>query len=297
MALPPLYKFLDVQGAMLTLGRGSLKHAKPSDFNDTEDLTVQSIFPEKLDAALSKIERSFTDVILQNLHESPTCSSPLKEQVALIQQVYRTDPGAADLVKAEIAKGGCVPVFDVVKMQALANTFLSEINDSLQDFRVLCVTTHIDSENMWSRYAENHRGIALRIEPNLVNDSKFQLFRPVVYRDTRPSFYENSLDFVAHSLFGDQAANRLAAIERIVYSKTLEWEHEGEYRLAIPIISGERPWTTLSYHREEITELYLGMAMKQADREAILRRALAINPEIKAFDGRPGFRCVRFDSI
>ena len=44
MALPPLYKYLSVQGAKLTLGNNTFKHAKPSDFNDIEDLTIQSIF-------------------------------------------------------------------------------------------------------------------------------------------------------------------------------------------------------------------------------------------------------------
>jgi hypothetical protein len=51
MPLPPLYKYLDVQGAKLTLGNRTLKHAKPSDFNDTEDLTIQSIFLEETEAA------------------------------------------------------------------------------------------------------------------------------------------------------------------------------------------------------------------------------------------------------
>jgi len=47
----------------------------------------------------------------------------------------------------------------------------------------LCVTTHKDSEKMWSGYAENHKGIALRIEANVAKDSKFQLFRKVTYRE------------------------------------------------------------------------------------------------------------------
>ena len=46
MTLPPLYKYLDVSGAKLTLGNRTFKHAKPSDFNDTEDLTIKSIFTE-----------------------------------------------------------------------------------------------------------------------------------------------------------------------------------------------------------------------------------------------------------
>ena len=40
MVLPPLYKYLDVTGAKLTLQNGTFKHAKPSDFNDLEDLTI-----------------------------------------------------------------------------------------------------------------------------------------------------------------------------------------------------------------------------------------------------------------
>lgn len=72
MTLPPLYKYLDVQGAKLTLGNKTFKHAKPSDFNDVEDLTINSIFPEKTDLALKRLEDCFTDVLLQHLNDPPT---------------------------------------------------------------------------------------------------------------------------------------------------------------------------------------------------------------------------------
>lgn len=41
MPQPPLYKYLDLQGAKLTLGNRTFKHSKPSDFNDTEDLNSE----------------------------------------------------------------------------------------------------------------------------------------------------------------------------------------------------------------------------------------------------------------
>ena len=41
-------------------------------------------------------------------------------------------------------------------------------------------------------------------------------------------------------------------LEKIIYAKTLEWEHESEYRLAILLRQGE-VWNTLAYHPEEIT--------------------------------------------
>lgn len=280
MALPPIYKYLDVRGAKLTLSNGTFKHAKPSDFNDIEDLTIQSIFPEETETALKKLSDGFTEVILQHLNDQPTCSSPMREKVALIQQVYRTNPKAAQLVKGERGKESGVPIYDVGHMRDRAKQSIAEINEFMQGYRILCVTTHKDSEQMWSVYAEAHKGIALRIEPNVTKDSKFQLFRPVEYRKERPPLYDDTLDFIADSLFGDQEARRKNIIEKIVYSKTLSWQHEGEYRLAIPILNRESPWNTLKYHPEEITELYLGCAMQQVDKEDIVSKAKVLNPEI-----------------
>ena len=288
MALPPIYKYLDVRGAKLTFSNGTFKHAKPSDFNDIEDLTIQSIFPEETETALKKLSDGFTEVILQHLNDQPTCSSPMREKVALIQQVYRTNPKAAQLVKAERGKEVGAPIYDVGHMRERAKQSIAEINEFMQGYRILCVTTHKDSERMWSVYAETHKGIALRIEPNVTKDSKFQLFRPVEYRKERPPLYDDTLDFIADSLFGDQEARRKKTIEKIVYSKTLSWQHEGEYRLAIPIRNGESPWNTLKYHPEEITELYLGCAMQQADKEDIVSKAKVLNPEIAIFQAVRG---------
>jgi hypothetical protein len=63
MTQPPLYKYLDVNGAELTLKNKCLKHAKPSEFNDTEDLTIRSIFPEDDETALRQLEIGFVDVL------------------------------------------------------------------------------------------------------------------------------------------------------------------------------------------------------------------------------------------
>jgi hypothetical protein len=188
MALPPLYKYLDVQGAKLTLGNRTFKHARPSDFNDTEDLTIQSIFPEDIETALKHASRGMLDVILKHLDATPTCASPMREKLAAIQAALGGDPGLAARMKAEIAKGSLDGVHDVAHMRALAESTVKEVNEFIQSWRVLCVTTHKDSEKMWSGYAENHKGIALRIEPNVAKDSKFQKFEPVVYRAKRRHF-------------------------------------------------------------------------------------------------------------
>jgi len=288
MALPPLYKFLSVEGAKLTLGNNTFRHAKPSDFNDIEDLTVQSIFPDETEVALKKLEDGFTDVILAHLNDPPTCASPMREKLAMIQQAYRTNPDAAEIIKAELAKEGRRPMFDVEHMRARATEHLKEINEFMQGMRVLCVTTDKNSQRMWDEYAQHHKGIALRIEANVTKDSKFQRFQPVVYREKRPPLHDDTLEFIAGGLFGDHEARIRAIMEKIIYSKTLKWQHECEYRLAIPLAQGEKPYDTLKYHPEEITELYLGADMDKADKEDIVAKAKALNPAIKIFQAKRG---------
>jgi Protein of unknown function (DUF2971) len=288
MALPPLYKYLSVHGAKLTLGNKTFKHAKPTDFNDIKDLTIQDIFSEETEVALRRLESGFTDVILQHLNDRPTCSSPLKEKLILIQRAYRNNPDLVEKLKTELAKQGRKPVFDIDQMRARSEVFIKETNQFMQGYRVLCVTTYNDSDKMWSDYAEDHKGIVLRIEPDAAKDSKFQLFRPVTYREKRPSLYDDTLEFLADSLFGDQGARSGALLQKIVYAKTLEWQHEGEYRLAIPMRQGEKPWDTLPYHPEEIIELYLGEAMNAKDKQDIIEKARVLNPNIKIFQAKRG---------
>jgi hypothetical protein len=297
MTLPPLFKYLDVSGAKLTLENRTFKHAKPSDFNDTEDLTIQSIFAEDTEEALKKIAGGFTDVILRHLDEEPTCSSPMKEKIRLIQQVYRANPGAAELVRAELMNPG-KRIYDVEYHRDRAQAFIAEINEFMQGYRVLCVSTHKDSERMWTEYAEKHKGVSLRIQPNLAKDSKFQLFRPVIYREKRPPLYEDTLEFIAGALFGDHEARIKEIVERIIHTKTLDWQHEGEYRLAIPIRKDEEPWITLPYHPEEITELYLGLEMEKSDIEDIVGKACIINRDIAIFRAkRDGGGKLVFDKL
>ena len=106
----------------------------------------------------------------------------------------RPNPGAADIVKAELAKPGEKPLFDINRMRQMEEDTLRTINEQMQATRVFCATTNKNDEKMWAEYAENHKGITLRIEPNLAKHSKFRLFRPVIYRETRPSLFDSAED-------------------------------------------------------------------------------------------------------
>jgi hypothetical protein len=282
MTSPSLYKYLSVEGARLTLGNRCFKHAKPSTFNDTEDLTVRSLFPEDDEAALAVIENNFTDVLLKHVDDAPTClNEGMRAKVALILAAFKANPGAARIIKE--AKKEMPSVFNLEHMTQRHLDFVAEINAFMQGFRILCVSSRKDSERMWDRYAEGHRGIVLKISPNIDKDSKFQCFLPVAYQVCRPTFYESAEAFLESGLFGDQLARLKDAMDKIVYAKTLEWEYENEYRLAIPV-HGDTDWDTLSYHPEELSELYLGANAPNNWKAEIVALAESINPDIAVYE-------------
>jgi hypothetical protein len=201
----------------------------------------------------------------------------------MLQYIFKANPEMAKYIKEEIAKGKAPEIFNLEQMKKQNRGFVAEINLFMQGWRVLCLSTLNNSERMWTRYAKDHQGIVLRIVPNLGKDSKYQKLAPVIYRTARPSLYESAASFQEDSLFGDQQSRMKASLDSIIYSKTLDWEYESEYRLAIWLGHGEKDWNLLAYHPDEISELYLGAKAADQFKAKIVKLAQAVNPQIRIF--------------
>lgn len=74
-------------------------------------------------------------------------------------------------------------------------------------------------------------------------------------------------------MFGNQLERARTALDGIIYSKTNAYKFESEYLLAISLGEGEEDYRTQPFHPEEITELYLGAAMTDADKQEIVATA------------------------
>jgi|ERR1700674_838549 len=283
MALPPLYKYLDIAGAKLTLQTGTFRHGEPSNFNDLEELTIRSIFPQDEEVVLTEMKNVFVDILVENIDRPPTCVNPqMKAKIALMQGALKKNRNAANILREAIDKEPLSSFFNVDHMKERNRSFIRELNEFMQGHRIICVSKRNDSEAMWRRYAQNHHGIVLRILPNESKDSKYLLFREVSYGAARPSLYESGLRFLQDSLFGDQKERLKALMDKIIYTKTLKWKGEEEYRLAIPIFDRDN-WTTLPYHPEEITEMYFGHESTEEEKNELIKLAVAMNPGISIF--------------
>lgn len=280
MPLPPLYKYLDYRGAELTLRNGTFKHAKPSDFNDVEDLTVRGLFPEDVKTALTYLERSFFDILLEHL-DVPPVNPEYSQKLSLIQAALKTHPEKIENLRA--AHDDAEPIFDRDHMNAITQNFIQTINDFMQGYRIFCVTTQRNSTRMWEEYGGGHHGIVLRIAHERDPASMFTLFNSVDYQDARPTFYSDVRSFIVDALFTERSEIVREAVDRITYTKTRTWEHEAEYRLSIPTLDREPDWDILAYNPDNISELYLGANMTPNERVSIVALARARNPNIAVF--------------
>jgi hypothetical protein len=103
MGLPPLYKYLDVNGAKKTLD-SCFRFSKPSEYKDLEDMTAGSLFPNELEAALAILSEGFVDGIVENPDAAPTCSEKLRPKVAELQKALRANPGLAKAIKENLKR-------------------------------------------------------------------------------------------------------------------------------------------------------------------------------------------------
>ncbi|CAH6818211.1 conserved hypothetical protein [Vibrio chagasii] len=276
--VPALYKYLDTIGAKLSLQNKNFKYAKPSDFNDLEDLTIGSVFKGDLEDELASVGELLPIVLYENLDKAVTCLPPMREKIMLLQQALKLNPELVyDMQSRAHEDQGVEAYIEIAKQQ------IADLNEFMQGYRVLCVTDKLNTEYMWESYADGHKGIAIRIEPSKKYDSIFTLFKPISYTEKRPSIYKDAKDFIEGTYFSDQTKRREKLLDEIIHTKTMKWKPESEYRLAIPLSHGEKSWNTLPYRSEEITEIHLGCLIEPDFRDFIVNLAKGVNPNISIF--------------
>lgn len=282
--LPRLYKYLDPNGAILTLQNRCFRHAKPSDFEDDFDVTAVGVFRGNSEETATQFAEALPEVILKNLEKEVTFKAPrLRALLNALIEHQRNDPDTIKRFSENLSK---IELFSVGHLDKVAKQHLKEINEYFQRYRILCVTHTNTSQLMWENYAKDHEGIVIEIEPNFEKCSKYQLFKKVHYEEEPPVLFPDVYGFLENALFAGQDERdefSKEVIERIIYTKTTDWAYEEEYRLAISLGTNEEDYNTLPYHPEELAKIYLGKNIDEGVRNRVVKTALTINRNVQIF--------------
>ena len=135
----------------------------------------------------------------------------------------------------------------------------------METSKILCLTEKFDSPLMWTHYAERHQGIVMRFRSVPELDSPWVTARPVQYLTDMPRLMND--DFLADLLSGRVSLDPAAIMDRMIYTKALEWQYEHEWR----IYSGsgrnpKAPFEDIPFHALEFDAMIVGFRMPSEDR-------------------------------
>jgi hypothetical protein len=146
-ALSALWAIGLMHGSTAAYARQQLSPlSKPSEYKDLEDMTAGSLFPDELEAALAILSDGYVAVIFENPDAVPTCSKKLRPKVAELQKVLRASPWMAKAIKENLKRNPASNGFNVDHWRARSEAFVTNTNEFMRRYRVLCVTTDKASE-------------------------------------------------------------------------------------------------------------------------------------------------------
>lgn len=135
-------------------------------------------------------------------------------------------------------------------------------NEFLDQSGILCLADSPTNISMWAHYGDNHRGICF--EFNFMHENFGEHFK-VNYTSEVPSF----------NYFESYESRYKDMTKKIISSKSLNWEHEREYRFIL-----SRPGV-VRFHPNSLRAAYLGM---NVDQNNLIFQSMAIHyPELPLY--------------
>jgi hypothetical protein len=284
---PTFFKFFSRPTAEIVLRNRSLRWSRPGTFNDPFDCQFDLYFPELDDRMKGDIlERQY-----QSIFEGGPADPNNKLGEMLLVLKNRAPKWTRQQYFKEMAAGVDGVLANATGMQA---EFFGLMRTHSETLKLLCLSVATDSVTMWSHYAEQHRGVALRFETPEGVDSPWRLAEPVNYTVELPLAMtrENFVDYAA----GRAALDPQALARTMVLSKAKEWEYEKEWRIA----SGDgrdktREFEDIEFNRKELTGLILGARMPDGDKARFVDLARNLNPSVEILQARLAARAYRIE--
>ncbi len=224
-----LYKFTSAQRGIDILSSNSIRFSQLEVLNDpfesfppVEGFITREFAFKIFDFALSNEDmlNSLIEKSLKRMYNDLSYA-----QKALLD-FYNYKIIAKKIVDAEIAKRNTTMVdllrtFLETNYEAFLSTVKQQINVLLtKNICVLSLSTAKSNHQMWSHYADSHKGIAIGFNSN---DPFFSKALEVQYRTERPKI----------NLFPipEEEQEKLKLTKAIMATKNITWHYEEEYRL------------------------------------------------------------------
>lgn len=144
-------------------------------------------------------------------------------------------------------------------------TFVTELKQRVQTIHdkkgVLALSSKNNNILMWSHYSDNHYGLCFGFEWDKNED---------VYGNYKKVRYQTHYDDIWSWLHTDEEI-----VNRILYSKSIDWHYEKEYRIIRDTIGSEK------FNPDSLKEIIFGCLMPEDDKQEIIKLTKENYPHVK----------------
>jgi hypothetical protein len=261
--MPRLYKYVTPLTGRKIIENGTLRWSTPPTLNDPFDM--QFAFQLRIDRQAARVMA--LDKIWRHLFGELT-DRPLTEGGRIIRQ--RRNEFTHHMSREEFSQdheftGAVDETIDMLErnMAQMSATILSKFEND----KILCLSDIPDSVLMWSYYAQNHAGMALRFTDKTPNNPLVKA-QPVRYIDQMPSLFDEEM--LSDMLAGYKGMDAGQIIDQVTYTKSSLWAHEREWRVSAYRGRSDGPYEDLPFNAKELDGAIFGVRTPDSERRALI---------------------------
>lgn len=137
--------------------------------------------------------------------------------------------------------------------------------DTLDVYRILCLTKEYDNAAMWSHYSDNHFGCVLAFKPVVELDSPFLEAKQVDYIQG-DRIIGSGLDIILNNNMEEIIKK---TVQSICFTKTSSWSYEKEWRIMTKRPNSTQNYDDFIFYPEELESITFGVKTTQEDKDEI----------------------------
>jgi hypothetical protein len=218
---------------------------------------------------------AFLHFLLGDIDYEQVRQNQLGATVISLHRAWKTLPTEnLDALRKAISEAiSTTPVKEIFDFKVLQNNNQHLVDKLQNDFKgsgVFFTSKSKHSLLMWSHYADHHREVVFKFFPDKARDSALLISKPVKYTRERPLIYRTPEDLIRNAIMMPLLESVKQMTERLIYTKSVEWQYEEEYRLVIPrfILAGKTN-EMLWFYPEELTAVYFGCRIDEQQQKGV----------------------------
>lgn len=242
-----LFKYTNFDAAVAILQTQRLRFRTPAEFNDPFDSEWNILWQIETPEFRELLVRRFVaeDFDLDRIEDAE-----IRLEVERLRARYAGMTTADEREEfVEVWKTRLAP----------APVAQSRLLNARRQLRLLCLSEIHDSIQMWSYYADHHKGVVLGFDASALEQAWLLPARRVEYVSQLPPFLDPAKHLDVH-LYGSQVPEVDGAAASRVWttSKAVGWSHEREWRFALVEPLGKPPYADVPFPAESLVKVFAG---------------------------------------